>query len=66
MDYKELAKTILDDVGGEENIISFTHCATRLRFNLKDDSRVDRKHLDGTRGIMGLVNKGGTVSDCHW
>lgn len=59
MDYKELAKTILNDVGGKENVISFTHCATRLRFNLKDDSRVDRNHLDGTKGVMGIVNKGG-------
>lgn len=59
MDYKSLAKTILNDIGGKENVISFTHCATRLRFNLKDDSKVDRKHLDETKGVMGIVNKGG-------
>lgn len=59
MDYKSLAKTILNDIGGKENVISFTHCATRLRFNLKDDSKVDKKHLDETRGVMGVVNKGG-------
>lgn len=35
MNYKELAKTIITNVGGEENIQSLTHCATRLRFNLK-------------------------------
>lgn len=59
MDYKALAKAILIDVGGEENVVSFTHCATRLRFNLKDDGRVNRKHLEETRGVMGVVNKGG-------
>lgn len=59
MDYKELAKSILKDIGGEDNVVSFTHCATRLRFNLKDDSKVNQKHLDGTKGVMGVVNKGG-------
>lgn len=59
MDYKALAKNILTDVGGEDNVVSFTHCATRLRFNLKDDGKVNRKHLEETRGVMGVVNKGG-------
>ena len=59
MDYKSLAKTILKDVGGKENVVSFTHCATRLRFNLKDDTKVDKNRLEATRGIMGVVNKGG-------
>ncbi len=59
MDYKELAKAILIDVGGKENVISFTHCATRLRFNLKDDSKINKEHLDSMKGVMGTVNKGG-------
>lgn len=59
MDYKSLAKTILSDIGGKENIVSFTHCATRLRFNLKDDSKVNKKRLEDTKGVMGIVNKGG-------
>lgn len=59
MDYKSLAKTILKDVGGKENVVSFTHCATRLRFNLKDDAKVDKNRLEATRGVMGVVNKGG-------
>ncbi len=61
MDYKELAKSILNDLGGEGNIISFTHCATRLRLNLKDDTKVNTKHLEGTKGVMGVVNKGGQL-----
>ena len=59
MDYKELAKAILNDVGGKENVISFTHCATRLRFNLNDDSKINKGHLDSMKGVMGTVNKGG-------
>ncbi|MBP3360768.1 MAG: PTS transporter subunit EIIC [Clostridia bacterium] len=59
MDYKALAKTILNNIGGKENIISFTHCATRLRFNLKDESKADKKGLEETRGVMGVVSKGG-------
>ena len=59
MDYKELAKAILNDVGGRENIISFTHCATRLRFNLNDDSKVNKGHMESIKGVMGTVNKGG-------
>ena len=59
MDYKSLAKAILNDIGGKENVISFTHCATRLRFNLKDDNKADKKHLEATPGVMGVVNKGG-------
>lgn len=59
MDYKKLAEMILNDIGGKENIISFTHCATRLRFNLKDDGKIDKKHLENIKGVMGIVNKGG-------
>ena len=35
MNYKDLAATIIENVGGEENIQGLTHCATRLRFNLQ-------------------------------
>ncbi len=59
MDYKNLAKQILDGVGGKSNVVSFTHCATRLRFNLKDDSAAQTEALKNTPGIMGVVNKGG-------
>lgn len=59
MDYKELAQKIINNVGGEKNIRSVTHCATRLRFNLKDDSKPDETILKNTPGVMGVVNKGG-------
>lgn len=59
MDYKELAKIILENIGGKDNVVSFTHCATRLRFNLKDEGKVDKKRLEETSGVMGIVSKGG-------
>lgn len=59
MDYKDLAKNIIKDVGGKENVLSLTHCATRLRFNLKDDSKANTDKLKNTAGVMGVVNKGG-------
>lgn len=37
--YEELAKQIVEHVGGSENVISLTHCITRLRFKLRDEKR---------------------------
>jgi PTS system beta-glucosides-specific IIC component len=59
MNYKDLAQSIIENVGGEENIQGLTHCATRLRFNLKDDQKPAEATLKNTPGIMGVVNKGG-------
>lgn len=38
-DYNALAKSIIELVGGEENVVSLAHCMTRLRFKLKDHSK---------------------------
>lgn len=59
MDYKKLASMILEKVGGEKNVISVGHCATRLRFNLKDDKKADTEFLQNLKGVVGVVNKGG-------
>ncbi|MBM7541031.1 beta-glucoside-specific PTS transporter subunit IIABC [Amphibacillus cookii] len=59
MDYNDLAKTILDNIGSEQNVSSLGHCATRLRFNLKDDKVANTDKLKHTPGIMGVVSKGG-------
>lgn len=59
MNYAELAKQILEKVGGKDNVAFLTHCATRLRFNLKDDSKANAEALKKTKGVMGVVNKGG-------
>lgn len=45
MEYKTLADEILRGVGGKENVNSVVHCATRLRFKLKDTTRADAEGL---------------------
>ncbi|BDP51828.1 hypothetical protein EfmJHP10_32640 (plasmid) [Enterococcus faecium] len=59
MGYKELGKDILANVGGSENVSSLAHCATRLRFNLKDDSKADESAIRNLKGVVGVVNQGG-------
>jgi PTS system beta-glucosides-specific IIC component len=58
-DYKKLALAILEKVGGKENISAVTHCATRLRFNLKDEKKADTAALKNTQGVIGVVAQGG-------
>ncbi|MEY8370906.1 beta-glucoside-specific PTS transporter subunit IIABC [Aerococcaceae bacterium 50-4] len=53
--YEDLAKNIVKNVGGEENVDNLRHCITRLRFNLKDESKADTdtiKQLDGVVTVM--------------
>lgn len=59
MDYKKLGGEILQNVGGRGNVDGLTHCATRLRFNLKDEGKAKTDILKKTKGIMGVVSGGG-------
>ena len=59
MNYKELAEKILQLVGGEENITSLVHCATRLRFTLKDESKAQTDKIKKLKGVMGAVTNAG-------
>ena len=59
MDYKELASQILTSVGGKDNVASLMHCATRLRFQLKDGEQFDTDALKKTKGVMGAMFTGG-------
>lgn len=52
-------QAILDAVGGAENITHLTHCATRLRFELKDASVVDKATVEKIPGVMGAVPQSG-------
>lgn len=58
-DYNEIAKNILQCIGGKENVISAAHCATRLRLVLKDDSKINKKSLEEISCIKGNFNNGG-------
>ncbi|MCW6701361.1 sucrose-specific PTS transporter subunit IIBC [Anaerococcus sp. NML200537] len=53
MNNQELAKIIVDKVGGKDNIISYQHCATRLRLVLKDFDKIDRDFIDDLEGVQG-------------
>ena len=53
------AQEILDAVGGPDNIIHFTHCATRLRFELRDASVGDKDTVENIDGVLGAVPQSG-------
>ena len=53
------AQEILDAVGGPGNITHFTHCATRLRFELNDASVVDKDRVEAIDGVLGAVPQSG-------
>lgn len=55
MTNRELAKLILDNVGGESNVGSAAHCMTRVRLKIKDDSKVNVSALKDVEGVMGVV-----------
>lgn len=57
--YGELARKIIGLVGGESNISNVAHCATRLRFNLKDESKADTEGIKALKGIVGVVSSAG-------
>jgi len=59
MDFKKLAAEILENVGGKENVVQVGHCATRLRFVLKDDSLTSLDAVKKIKGVLGAVNNGG-------
>ena len=52
-------EAILEAIGGPGNIVSFTHCATRLRFELHDASVIDKATVEKIPGVMGAVPQGG-------
>ncbi|KFN93261.1 PTS system beta-glucoside-specific IIBCA component [Tetragenococcus muriaticus PMC-11-5] len=56
---KETATFIVEHIGGQQNVDSLVHCATRLRFKLKDTNKVDEKALKDHPGILTAVESGG-------
>ncbi|WP_019638717.1 beta-glucoside-specific PTS transporter subunit IIABC [Paenibacillus fonticola] len=59
MKYEQLAKDIIKHVGGKENVSSLTHCITRLRFKLKDESKANTDALKSMDGVVTVVQSGG-------
>ena len=59
MKNEELAKVILELVGGKRNVRNLTHCVTRLRFTLFDDKKADKKSIENLDGVLGVQEQGG-------
>lgn len=59
MNYEKLVNTIIKNVGGKQNIASLTHCITRLRFKLKDESIANTEVLKNTDGVVTVVKSVG-------
>lgn len=59
MNFENQASEIIKYIGGEENILGLTHCATRLRFTLKDDEIADVEKIKTIKGVLGVAKNGG-------
>ena len=55
-DYSKLADSIIENIGGAENVVSLFHCATRLRFALKNKDAVKLDALKATNDVMGVAD----------
>lgn len=61
MDFKECAESILECIGGGENISSAAHCATRLRLVIKDNGKVNKSKLENVEGVKGVFEASGQL-----
>lgn len=59
--YEALANSVLDLIGGKDNITFFTHCVTRLRFNLKDQSLANVEEIENIEGVLGVQWQSGQL-----
>lgn len=58
-DYSKIVAQIVENIGGIENVESVTHCMTRLRFVLKDESKINIEAIKAINGVMGFARQGG-------
>jgi len=52
---EELSQSIMENIGGKENVSSVTHCVTRLRFTLKDVNKANKEELEKLDGVLGVI-----------
>lgn len=57
----KIAQEVLEKVGGKDNVSNVTHCMTRLRFDVKDYSKVDEEGIKSIEGVLGCVKAGGQL-----
>lgn len=73
MDYRETGLKALEVVGGKDNVKNLTHCATRLRFEVKERSKVDLEKLNSVPGVLKALESAGqfqfvigpSVNECY-
>lgn len=58
-DYNKIAKEIMANIGGEENVESLAHCVTRLRFKLKDQNKANTEAIKNINGVVKVLIAGG-------
>ena len=58
-DNKQIAADVLAAVGGKDNVAGVAHCMTRLRFDIKDKSAVDKDGVKAIKGVLGAQESGG-------
>lgn len=59
MKYEQLAKDIIEKVGGKENVNNVVHCITRLRFKLKDEGKAQTEEIKNMDGVVTVMQSGG-------
>ncbi|MBE6070590.1 MAG: PTS beta-glucoside transporter subunit IIBCA [Clostridium butyricum] len=61
MDYNKIAKEVLENVGGKENVVSAAHCVTRLRLVLNDATKYNKEVIENIEGVKGVFFNGGQL-----
>ena len=59
IDYNIVARNIIANIGGKENVNSLRHCITRVRFRLKDESIANDEAIQNLEGVVAVVHGGG-------
>lgn len=59
MKYQQLCDEIIAKIGGKENVKDVSHCITRLRFHLKDESKAQTEELKAAKGVVDVIQAGG-------
>ncbi len=59
--YEKIGDEVIIGIGGKENVDTLSHCYTRLRFRIKDNSKIDLEHLENIKGIIRVINSAGQL-----
>ena len=59
--FEVMSQSILEQLGGVDNVVGVSHCATRLRVTLKDIALADQAMIRAIDGVLGCVEQGGQI-----